>query len=141
MCILPAAPRVKRQKAGFADNQWGVCDRQMGGPMGQRRKRLLDGHEPATRYRVWIAAYHDWQPAGCQDVPPQAVALEPAEDRTMSARQARRYVAAFNRVALSQGRRLWAVALPVAVRYEGDPQPGQLLKSLGVLTDGVHPLT
>jgi len=103
--------------------------------MGQRGKRLLDGHEPATRYRVWIAAYHDWQPAGGQDVPPQAVALEPAEEGTMSARQARRYVAAFNRVALGQGRRLWAIALPVAVRYEGDPQSGQVLQSLGVMKD------
>jgi len=77
---------------------------------------------------VWIAAYQDWQPAGCQDMPPQAVALEPAEEGTMSARQARRYVLAFNRVALSQGRGLWAVALPVALRYEGDPQPGQVLQ-------------
>jgi hypothetical protein len=96
--------------------------------MGQRRKPLPDGEEPVARYRVWIAAYQQWQPANCQDVPPQAIALEPAEQGTMSARQARRYVAAFNRAALGQGRRLWAIALPVAVRYEGDPRPGQLLK-------------
>ena len=45
----------------------------------------------------------------------------------MSARRAARYVQAYNRVALRQGSRLWAVALPVAIRYEGEPLAGQRL--------------
>ena len=42
----------------------------------------------------------------------------------MTARQARRYVEAFNRMALARGKKVWAVALPVTVSYGGDPQPG-----------------
>jgi hypothetical protein len=78
----------------------------------------------AERFRVWIAVYRDWQPGHYRDLPPQAIALEPAEPGTMSARQARRYVGAFNRVALARGKKVWAVALPVAVSYRGDARPG-----------------
>ena len=58
------------------------------------------------------------------DVPAGAIAVEPAERGTMSARQARRYVEAFNRAVQERPQKIWAVALPVAVRYVGDPQPG-----------------
>jgi hypothetical protein len=78
----------------------------------------------AERFRVWIAVYGDWQPGHLRDIPPRATALEPAEPRTMTARQARRYVGAFNRVALARGKKVWAVALPVTVSYGGDTQPG-----------------
>ena len=78
-----------------------------------------------TRCRVWIVRYEGPQPAGWRDVPPAAVALEPAEPGTMSARRAGRYVEAFNRAALAGRRKVWAVALPVTVRYEGDAQPGE----------------
>jgi hypothetical protein len=78
----------------------------------------------AERFRVWITIYRDWQPGDYRDIPPQATALEPAEPRTMTVRQARRYVGAFNRVALARGKRVWAVALPVTVSYGGDAQPG-----------------
>jgi hypothetical protein len=47
----------------------------------------------------------------------------------MTPRQARRYVEAFNRAALGGSRKVWAVALPVRVRYEGEPQPGEPLRS------------
>jgi hypothetical protein len=77
-----------------------------------------------ARFRVWIAVYRDWQPDHYRDNPPRATALEPAEPRTMTARQARRYVEAFNRMALARGKKVWAVALPVTVAYGGDPQPG-----------------
>ncbi len=83
------------------------------------RKRFV-----ARRFRVWITVYRDWQPGHYGDVPPQATALEPAEPRPMTARQARRYVGAFNRVALARGKKIWAVALPVTVSYGGDAQPG-----------------
>jgi hypothetical protein len=79
------------------------------------------------RYRVWIAAYRQGQPCGWRDVPPDAVALEPAEAETMSAAEAAVYVEAFNRAAWGQPRKIWAIALPVSVCYEGDPRPGQTI--------------
>ena len=42
----------------------------------------------------------------------------------MTARRARRYVEAFNRVALGGMQKVWAVAVPVTIRYEGDARPG-----------------
>ena len=53
--------------------------------------------------------------------------MEPAEEGVLSAHQAACYVKAFNRAALGQGLRVWAVALPVVVRYEGDLRPGPKL--------------
>ena len=78
-----------------------------------------------SRFRVWIAAYDRWQPTDFGDVPTAAVAIEPAEDGTMSKSQADAYVEAFNRAALGGRRKIWAVALPVTVRYQGDPRPGE----------------
>ena len=83
----------------------------------------------ANRYRVWMVRYQRWQPDGWHDVPADATAVEPAERGTMSIRQARRYVEAFNRAAHGGPQKIWAVALPVAVRYVGDPQPGEPLAS------------
>jgi len=84
-------------------------------------------------YRVWIARYDRWEPTGPGDVPPGAVALEPAEEGTMTDLEARAYAEAFNRIAARRAQKMWAVALPVVVRYEGEPQPGQ---PLGVLPAG-----
>jgi hypothetical protein len=81
--------------------------------------------QPARRYRVWIVEYGKWQPRNPRDVPPQAQALEQAEDGTMSAAEARRYTESFNRTILAARRQVWAVAVPVSVRYEGDLLPGQ----------------
>ena len=83
--------------------------------------------DQSTAYRVWIAAYRDWTPRSYGDVPPRATALEPAEQGTMSTRQAARYVEAFNRAALASGRPIWAVAVPVTIRWDGEPRPGQSL--------------
>jgi hypothetical protein len=82
-----------------------------------------------NRFRVWIARYARWQPAGYRQVPPAAVAVEPAEEGTMSVEEAATYVEAFNRAALGRSARLWAVALPVSVRYEGEPRPGQRIEA------------
>lgn len=84
------------------------------------------------RYRVWIVAYRDWMPESYRDVPPEAVAIEPAERGNMSARQAARYVEAFNRAALALRRRIWAVAILVSLRYDGEPRPGQSLADTAV---------
>jgi hypothetical protein len=94
----------------------------------QRRAAKLGGG-PTTGFRVWIAACGNWQPKHAHDWPPEATAMEPAEEGVLSACQAARYVQAFNRAALGQGLRVWAVALPVVVRYEGDLRPGQRLAS------------
>jgi hypothetical protein len=83
------------------------------------------------RYRVWIAAVSGWQPRKCLDVPPTAVAIEPAEEGTMSARRAAAYVRAFNRVHLGPHPKIWAIAVPVTIRYEGEPEPGERMKDEG----------
>jgi hypothetical protein len=80
------------------------------------------------RFRVWIVRYDGWQPQNAQDTPPTAVALEPAENGTMTRPQAQAYTEAFNRAMLAAGRSLWALALPVAVCYQGEPQAGQVLE-------------
>jgi hypothetical protein len=87
-------------------------------------KRTLE-----NRCRVWIVRYGEFVPTGWHDVPPGAVAIEPAEGHAMTARQARRYVEAFNRAALGGAQKVWAVALPVMIRYDGDPRPGEALRS------------
>lgn len=86
----------------------------------------------SCRYRVWIVACSQGLPPRCSDVPPDAIALEPAEEGTLSAGQAARYVEAFNRAVLGARRRIWAVAIPVGVvGYEGEPCPGQPLSEAG----------
>lgn len=80
-----------------------------------------------SRCRVWVVRYDGEPPADWHDIPVGAVAVEPAERRTMPPGQARRYVETFNRAALAGGRKVWAVALPVRICHEGDLQPGQAL--------------
>ena len=91
----------------------------------------MDGKAKAVenRCRVWIVRYGEAAPAGWHDVPSGAVAIEPAEGQTMTASQAKRYVEAFNRAAVGGARKVWAVALPVRVRYDGDPRPGEAIRS------------
>jgi hypothetical protein len=79
------------------------------------------------RFRVWIVAYQSTPPTDWHAPPARAVAVEPVERGTMSARQAGLYVEAFNQAASNSPHNQWAVALPVTIHYEGDPQPGQLL--------------
>jgi len=80
-----------------------------------------------VRYRVWIVRYKGQPPARLHVRPARSIALRPAEAGTMSRREAWSYVAAFNRAARSGPGRVWAVALPVTVRYAGDPQPDRPL--------------
>ncbi len=80
-----------------------------------------------NRRRVWIVQYDGPRPDTLEHIPAGATAVEPAERGTMTPRQAREYVEAFNRAAQNGSRKIWAVALPVSVRYVGDPQPGQAL--------------
>jgi len=80
-----------------------------------------------TRYRVWIVRYEGWRPKGWCDAPAGATAIEPAEGGTMTLRRARRYVEAFNRIVQGSPQKIWAVALPVSIRYVGDAEAGQTL--------------
>jgi hypothetical protein len=88
------------------------------------RATQSDGH---SEFRVWITRYDCRRRTADRGGPIAAVALEPAEDGTMSAQQAAEYVRAFNQAALAAARTLRVVALPVTVRYDGDPQPGETL--------------
>ena len=89
---------------------------------------MRDPDIPATlQYRVWLCAFTDWEPRDSSDVPPAATAVEPAEIGTMPAAQAARYVQSFNGRMMAVERRLWAVAIPVSIRYHGEPTPGQRL--------------
>ncbi len=81
----------------------------------------------AAQYRVWIAGYDARQGTGRTNGP--AVALEPAEEGTMSTEQAAVYVEAFNRSVSAGRREIWAVAVPVTVEYRGEPCPGQILEA------------
>ena len=78
-------------------------------------------------YRVWLCTLAEWSPEGPSDVPPSATAVEPAEDGTMSAEQAARYVESFNQEMLAGRQGFWAVAIPVSISYHGEPTPGQRL--------------
>ena len=93
------------------------------------------GDAPRQLYRIWIAGYDDWQPTAWHDVPPRAVTVEPAEASALSAAQAQSFLEGFNTEMLHSlvvhgqmvhgAKRLWAVALPVVVRWEGDVQAGE----------------
>jgi hypothetical protein len=80
-----------------------------------------------TRYRVWIIRCEGRSPEVWCEAPSGAIAVEPAERGVMHAQRARHYVEAFNRVAEAGRQNLWAVALPVAIRYVGEPRPGDAL--------------
>jgi hypothetical protein len=78
-------------------------------------------------YQVWIAGCGDWQPTAWHDVPPRALALEPAEAAPLSAAQAQSFLEGFNGYMLQQSKRLWAVAVPVTVAYDGGGRSGEVL--------------
>jgi hypothetical protein len=82
---------------------------------------------PAQAYRVWIAQPQAGQCDKLDQVRAPLVVLKPAEPGVMSAHQAGRYVEAFNRSARQLGRSVRAVAIAVAICYEGDLAPGRML--------------
>ena len=106
--------------------------------MASRSHRPRPRHKPPTQYRVWLAACGASQPRHVRDWPAEAVALEPAEEGPFSLAQAVRYVEVFNRIAMARHLGVWAIALPVAVRYEGDLRVGQRLARSGCRNASVH---
>ncbi len=78
-------------------------------------------------FRLWIATYRDWKPLRWNDVPPEATALEPVDEATYSAAEAALFLQGFNSAMYGSARSVWAVAVPVALRYEGDARPGDVV--------------
>jgi hypothetical protein len=62
------------------------------------------------------------------DVPAAFVAVELAEEECFTAQDAAAYLEGFNGRMLQRSRGRWAVAVPVAVRYDGDVAPGQKVR-------------
>jgi hypothetical protein len=83
--------------------------------------------ESPSAFRLWIARYDNWRPERWNDAPPQATALELIEDSSFSEEEARLFLEGFNSQMLAADRPLWAVAVPVVLRYDGDPRPGELI--------------
>ncbi len=75
-------------------------------------------------FRLWIATYENWRPLRWNDTPPRATALELVEDAAYSADEAALFLEGFNSAMLGHDRPIWAVAVPIAIRYEGDAQAG-----------------
>ena len=79
-------------------------------------------------FRIWkVRGPADWQPTTWDELPPNALALEPAEAECFSADRARSYLAGFNQQMLGDRLRLWALAVPVQVAYDGDLRAGDRL--------------
>jgi len=82
---------------------------------------------PVRCFRIWIAGYQNWRPTDWHEVPPTAQVIEPVDEGHFSAAQAAAYLEGFNMASLRERDRLWAIAVPVAIRYDGDLRAGQTL--------------
>jgi hypothetical protein len=86
-------------------------------------------------FRVWIVRYERWRPKAWDELPARATAVEPADGAAMSAREAVRFLEGFNRTMLARAEssdsadslRVWAVAIPVSIRYDGDLHVGAII--------------
>ena len=85
-------------------------------------------HTATTReewFRIWIVASDGWQPQSWDDLPPECLAVEPAEELPLPAGEAETYLEAYNEVMLDRPGNRWAVAVPVKFEFAGDLAPGQ----------------
>lgn len=87
-------------------------------------------------FRLWIATYVDWRPMQWNQTPPRATAMELVEDTLFSADKAALFLEGFNRSVLHGDRPIWAVAVPITVRYEGDAQVGMPVEGYTFALDG-----
>ena len=74
---------------------------------------------------MWITQYRHWRPTHWSEIPPEATAIQPLDGECISAEGAANLIEGFNQVMLERPRNVWAVAVPVVVRFEQDLQPGQ----------------
>lgn len=79
-------------------------------------------------FRLWLISCVDWRPQRWNEAPPQATALEPVAEGACSAAEAATFLEGFNTAMLSCDRGLWAVAVPVVLRYEGDARAGAAVR-------------
>jgi hypothetical protein len=85
-------------------------------------ERLASNGSP--RFRLWVATYADGRPRHWYELPGAAIAVEPVDDALYSAAEAALFLEGFNSAVLDDPRSIWAVAVPVEVRFEGDARPG-----------------
>ncbi len=90
-------------------------------------------------FRLWIATYADWRPSRWNESPPLATALEPVEDALYSADEAAMFLEGFNSSMLEYDQPIWAVAVPITVRYEGDAQAGRSVRGFAFPPDPLAP--
>lgn len=105
---------------------------------GQRAMNTIE--RGGVFYRVWIGHYARWIPHHWSDVPPQAEAVELADSRLLQRDAARQVVEGFNRRMLEREKQLWAIAVPVRVRIDGEPQRGQTIHCVGRRNVTVYPI-
>jgi hypothetical protein len=84
---------------------------------------------------VWIAQYQNWLPDRWDAVPPRFRVLEPAVAGCLSQEAAAHWLQGFNADMLAIGKNLWAVAVAVQLRYEGDLAPGQIVGERGLVEE------
>lgn len=82
-------------------------------------------HSHAAKAAWWGQDLQDWQPRHWHDLPPRAVAEQPIDNAVYGGADATVMLEAFNELALSGSQPIWAVAVPVTIRYEGDALAGQ----------------
>ncbi|MGD9645211.1 MAG: hypothetical protein AB7U73_05830 [Pirellulales bacterium] len=95
---------------------------------------------PQPGFRVWLVGFEQWQPTAWYDMPPRAVAIEPADDACMSPDEATLFVQGFNETTLARHGQIWAIPVPVLVRYEHDLEPGQCLAAAAIIAGAPQPL-
>lgn len=88
---------------------------------------------PPSMYRVWIVQFRNWRPEQWDAVPPRFTVLEPGVADHLSPEAAAHWLQGFNADMLSAGKNLWAVAVAVQLRYEGDLVAGQTVGEDGPL--------
>jgi hypothetical protein len=86
---------------------------------------MTSNEVPKDAFRIWIAEVSHWQPGSWRDLPDEAVVVELAAPGWFSSGEAMAYIEGHNRAAIERRDHRWAVAVPVVIQYEGDPQPGQ----------------
>ncbi|MBX9788590.1 MAG: hypothetical protein K2Y37_06715 [Pirellulales bacterium] len=89
--------------------------------------------QPQSGYRVWLVGFQHWQPTAWYEIPPRAVAIEPADEACMSGDEATLFVQGFNETTLARHDQIWAIPVPVVVRYEHDLVPGQRLLAAAIV--------
>ncbi len=83
------------------------------------------GRGSRAMFRIWVVRYARWRPGAWSDLPPRSLAVAPAESSPLPVEEALPFLEGFNRTMLTRRDRLWAVAVPITIRYQGDLRVGQ----------------